>query len=108
MVANNKKMQEAINFLQQHQHDADVNTAFSEAKELIASEMLQVERKEVYLNLSITEMCEEWAVARYLAHFSCVNGASEKFFCYERTLSLAYNKVINKMLEEGGNDLWTA
>ncbi|CAM3439766.1 hypothetical protein [Helicobacter labetoulli] len=106
MVATNKKMQEVCNFLQQHQHDADVKTAFSEAKELIASEMLQVSRKEFFLNLSIREMCEEWAVARYLAHFSCVEGAMEKLFNYERTLSLAYNKTIEKMLE--GGDLWTA
>ena len=107
MVADNKKMQEATNFLQQHQHDADVKTAFAEAKELIASEMLQVSRKEFFRNLSVTEMCEEWAVARYLAHFSCVEGAMEKVFCYERTLSLAYNKVIEKMLE-GEQNLWTA
>ncbi|AWK62741.1 hypothetical protein C6B36_06845 [Helicobacter cinaedi] len=106
MVSNNKKMQEVTNFLQQHQHDADVNTAFSEAKELIASEMLNAKKKEFFINLSIAEMCEEWAVARYLAHFSCVEGAMEKFFCCERTLSLAYNKVIKKMLE--GGDLWTA
>lgn len=52
-------------------------------------------------------MCEEWAVARYLAHFSCVEGAMEKVFNYERTLSLAYNKTIEKMLE-GGQNLWTA
>lgn len=105
MVAN-KKMEEVTNFLQQHQHDADVKMAFQEAKEIIASEMLQVSKKEFYLNLNITEMCEEWAVARYLAHFSCVEGASENLFSYERTLSLAYNEVINKMLE-GGNS-WTA
>lgn len=74
----NKKMQEVTNFLQQHQHDADVKVAFSEAKELIASEILQVEKKEFFINLSITEICEEWAVARYLAHFSCVEGAMEK------------------------------
>ncbi|WP_110558932.1 hypothetical protein [Helicobacter cinaedi] len=106
MVTTNKKMQEVTNFLQQHQHDADVKVAFSEAKELIASEMLNTSKKENFANLSITEMCEEWAVARYLAHFSCVEGAMEKFFCCERTLSLAYNKVIEKMLE-GGNS-WTA
>lgn len=102
----NKKMQEVTNFLQQHQHDADVKTAFSEAKELIASEMLNAEKKDFFLNLSVAEMCEEWAVARYLAHFSCVEGAMERLFSYERTLSLAYNKVIQKMLE--GGDLWTA
>lgn len=107
MVANNKKMQEVTNFLQQHQHDADVNIAFSEAKELIASEMLNAEKKEFFRNLSVTEMCEEWAVAHYLAHFSCVEGAMEKVFNYERTLSLAYNKTIEKMLE-GGQNLWTA
>lgn len=45
MVSNNKKMQEVTNFLQQHQHDADVNTAFSEAKELIASEMLNAKKR---------------------------------------------------------------
>ncbi len=103
----NKKMQEITSFLQQHQYDADVKTAFSEAKELIASEMLQVSKKEFFRNLSIGEMCEEWAVARYLAHFSCVEGAMEKFFSYERTLSLAYNKRFEKMLE-GGQNLWTA
>lgn len=107
MVATNKKMQEVCNFLQQHQHDAEVKTAFTEAKELIASEMLNAEKKEFFINLSIAEMCEEWAVARYLAHFSCIEGAMEKLFSYERTLSLAYNKVTEKMLE-GGQNLWTA
>lgn len=106
MVATNRKMQEVCDFLQQHQHDAEVKIAFSEAKELIASEMLNAGKKEFFRNLSVAEMCEEWAVARYLAHFSCVEGAMEKFFCCERTLSLAYNKVIEKMLE--GGDLWTA
>lgn len=56
MVANNKKMQEVTNFLQQHQHDADVNIAFSEAKELIASEMLNAEKRS-FSAISLSQKC---------------------------------------------------
>lgn len=56
MVSNNKKMQEVCNFLQQHQHDADVKIAFSEAKELIASEMLNGEKK-IFSLISLSQKC---------------------------------------------------